>query len=403
MRRRLSWLRLGLLPLAIGASVLLSSWFYLMWNTTAGELLPSLRFRTKATIAGIVKETAPVLSLNSVLTGAYQQWISRSVGQLSPMFKPAIAWKSQVYYKLLGMAPTVQILVGKQNQLMEIHYLQEYCSRNVEKLRPRDEEWATRIRGMQDFFEARGKVFVYIITPSKVAEDPRIIPEGYICPASAKDRTDKLRVYDEILARHGVRFVDAASGLVAAREEYGVDMFPRGGIHWNSLASALGTEKVIAAVNAQRREPLLATLGFAWHISYNPQGSDRDLLDLLNMKDPDAHYPVPELAYRSTSPANGCHSITIAEVGGSFLGGLNSTLQKLACPPRIDNWFYWDTRRMQFADGRLYELPMNADARRKSLLDADVIFLEENEEVEPASKHGEQMVQEVARLADARQ
>ncbi len=400
MRRRLSWLRPGLLPIAIGASVLLVSWFYLMWNTTAGELLPSLRFRTKTTIAGVVKEGAPVLSLHSVLTGAYQQWISRSIGQLSPMFKPAIGWKSQIYYKLLGMAPTVHIVVGKHHQLMELHYLEEYCSRNAAKSRPRDEEWATRIRGMQDFFEARGKAFLYIITPSKVAEDPGIIPDGYICPAPATDRTDKLRVYDKILARHGVRFVDAASGLIAAREEYGVDMFPRGGAHWNSLASGLGTEKVIAALNAQRREPLLATLSFTWHISYKPQGSDRDLLDVLNMPDPDAHYPVPELTYQSTPPPNGCRTITISEVGGSFLGGLNSALEKLACPPKIDEWFYWDTRRMQFAGGHLYELPMDADARRQSLLSANVIFFEENEQVAPVSKHGEKMIQEVARLAD---
>ena len=42
---------------------------------------------------------------------------------------------------------------------------------------------------------------------------------------------------------------------------------------------------------------------------------------------------------------------------------------------------------------------MDADARRQSLLNADVIVLEENEAVAPASKHGEQMMQEVAALA----
>ena len=36
-------------------------------------------------------------------------------------------------------------------------------------------------------------------------------------------------------------------------------MFPRGGIHWNSLATALGTQKVIAAVNAPRPEHLRST------------------------------------------------------------------------------------------------------------------------------------------------
>ena len=399
MRRWLSWLKPGLLPVAIGASVLLISWFYLMWNTTAGELFPRIRFRTKATIAGIVQEAAPVLSLDAVLSGAYQQWISKSIGHLSPVFKPAINWKGLIYYKVLGMGPTIHIVVGKNHQLFETSYGEEYCNRNIAKLRPREEDWAARIRRMQEFFEEHGKPFVYIITPSKVAEEPEIIPDDYICPAPVTDRADKLRVYDEILAQHGVHFVNAASGLRAARDEYKVDMFPRGGIHWNSLAAALGVQKVIAAVNAQVRDPLLATLGFKWHISYDPQGSDRDLLDLLNMKAPDSHYPVPSLTYESRPPANGCHTITITEVGGSFLASLNSTLEKLACPPKINDWFYWDNKRIHFAGDRLYDLPMDAAARRQSLLEADVVFFEENEQAGPRSTHGEKMMAEVEKLA----
>ena len=67
-----TWLKPSYLPLAIGASVLVISWFYLLWNTTAGELFPTIRFRSKATIAGIVQDAAPMLSLHAVLTGAYQ-------------------------------------------------------------------------------------------------------------------------------------------------------------------------------------------------------------------------------------------------------------------------------------------------------------------------------------------
>jgi hypothetical protein len=95
---------LGHLSVPIGASVLLIAWFYLLWNTTAGAVFPQIRFRTTATIAGILQEAGPVLSLNAVLRGAYQQWISKSIGQLSPVLKPAIRLKGWIYYDLLGMA-----------------------------------------------------------------------------------------------------------------------------------------------------------------------------------------------------------------------------------------------------------------------------------------------------------
>jgi alginate O-acetyltransferase complex protein AlgJ len=399
MRRWFAWLKPGHLPLVIGASLPLISWGYLMWNTTVGELVPQLRFRTKTTIAGVMQDAAPIMSLNAVLTGSYQQWVSRSIGTLSPMFKPAITWKNQIYLTLLGTAGSTEVVVGQHQQLMERPYLNEYCTRDLATLRTKGEDWAARIRQMQDVLAARGTVFLYVITPSKVAQNPQYMPEGYTCPAPLKDREEKLRLYDEILIRHGVRFADTASDLTAAREEYGISMFPRGGTHWNWLGTALGAQKVIAAVNAQRSDPLLATLSFTWRISYHPQGGDRDLLDIMNLRHPDTNYPVPELTYQSAPPPGGCHTTTITEVGGSFLRNLNSTLEKLACPPDITDWFYWEQRHLYYAAGRLYELPMDADARRLSLLDADVVLFEENEAVAPDSDHGKQMMQAVATLA----
>jgi alginate O-acetyltransferase complex protein AlgJ len=396
MRRRFAWLRN--LPLAIGASVLVISWFYLTWNTTVGELIPALRFRTKATIAGIVDEAGPILSFDTVLRGTYQQWISVSIGKLSPIFKPAINWKNQIYYSLLGTIGASNVVIGKEQQLFEVGYLNEYCSRDLEALHEQDEAWAARIRQMQDYFESRGKVFLYVITPSKVAQSPQYIPNGYSCPAAAKDRSDKLPLFDDILDRHGVHFVDTASDLVAAREKFGISMFPRGGIHWNSLATALATQKVIAAVNAQRPEPLLATFSFTWRISYTPHETDRDLLDLMNLRHPDTHYPVPELAYRSDPLPGACHPVEITEVGGSFLDGLNATLQKLACPPDVTDWFYWDNKLMHYANDHRDILPIDAQARRRSLLDADVVILEENEAAGPQSRHGKLMMGEIATL-----
>jgi alginate O-acetyltransferase complex protein AlgJ len=396
MRRRFAWLRY--LPLAIGASLLVISWFYLTWNTTVGELIPTLRFRTKATIAGIVEEAGPILSLDTVLRGTYQQWISVSIGKLSPIFKPAISWKNQIYYSLLGTSGSSSVVIGKKQQLFDADFLNEYCGRDLEKLREQGEPWAGRISQMQDYFASRGKVFLYIITPSKVAQNPQYIPDGYTCPAAAKDRSDKLLVYDDILNRHGVHFVDTASDLAAAREEYGISMFPRGGIHWNSLATALGAQKLIAAVNAQRPEPLLPTFSFTWRISYTPRGIDRDLLDLMNLRYPDTHYPVPELAYRSDPLPGGCHPVEITEVGGSFLDGFNTTLQKLTCPPVITDWFYWDKKLMHFANDHRDSLPIDPQARRESLLDADVVILEENEASGPQSNPGKLMMGEIATL-----
>ena len=53
---------------------------------------------------------------------------------------------------------------------MEKSYLDEYCNRDMATLRTSGETWAARLRETQDYVEAHGKVFLYVITPSKVAQ-----------------------------------------------------------------------------------------------------------------------------------------------------------------------------------------------------------------------------------------
>ena len=399
MRRLLHRLKPAALPVAIGASVLLICWFYLMWNTTIGEAIPALRFRTKNTIAGIVEQSAPMMSFDAVLTGKYQQWVSRSVGELSPVFRQAIGWKNQIYYSLLGMSGTDIVEVGAHDQLLQIGYVSEYCSRDLGSLRTKAEPWAARIRAMQDFFEARGQVFLYVITPSKVAVNPDVLPSAYRCTAPESDRERKLPVYDQILARHGVNLVDTASPMRDAQKRYGIRVFPRGGIHWNALGATLAAQQVIAAVDARHSGAALGELAFTWKVSDSPKGEDRDLLDMLNLPYPDASYPVPALTYRRTPPPSGCVPLQVTEVGGSFLMGLNAALEQSDCAPKITFWFYWDEMRLDRPGEHTQRPPLDAAARRQSLLTADVVIFEENEFAVAQSFHGESFMREVAALA----
>jgi hypothetical protein len=75
--------------------------------------------------------------------------------------------------------------------------------------------------------------------------------------------------------------------------------------------------------------------------------------------------------------------------------GINNTLEALACPPEITYWFYWDHNRFRYADRQMRELTMDAGVRRKSLLDADVVFFEENEAALPDSRHGQALMDEL--------
>lgn len=373
------------LPLLLGTALLLVPWMHLMWNATFGELVPSLRFRTKHSIAGLVVEAGHPLGWRDFLTGRYQKSLSETIGLNSPLYKWAIRWKAQTYYTLLDTSPFNNVVIGRRRELYEPTYTREYCQRNVASMLQKAEPWAARIRQIQDFYEARQKLFLYVISPSKAAAVPDALPRGYSCPAPEADRRGKVSAYRAVLQRHGVHYIDAASLVDNAGQSYSAPMFPRGGTHWNRLGATLAASALTEAVNRASGQTYLTPFSFSWQISYDSRESDRDLLDLLNLPIPDDHYPVPRVTTRS-EPHLPCQPAHITAVASSFLFELAAALEQVACPPELHLWFYWDQKLFVYERNRRDQLPIDTSERRRDLLDwLDVLILEENEAAFPES------------------
>jgi hypothetical protein len=398
LRRRFQLKRL---PVILGATILFVPWFFLMWNATVGGLLPRLRFESKHSVVGAQPEELEALSLESVWSGHFQKSASKAVGTLTLVYKPSIRWKSQIYYSLLSTSGSSSIVIGRDGELFDLNYVQEYCGRDTRRLIPQAEEWAAKIAWLQSFYETRGKVFLYVNTPSKPAVYPDYLPAGYKCPAAQTDRLGKLEIYRSILERHHIHYIDAATLTAQTRGRYPIDAFPRGGNHWTVLGASLAAQAITQAVNRQHGSQLLTPFKFSWQISYDPLGWDKDLLDLLNLRWPREHYPVPALTFDSRAPHSPCQPARITEVGGSFLFTINAALQEAACPPVISQWFYWDGRHFLYSQGPSKEilyfppepaLPVDVERRNRDLLtDLDVMVFEENDERTPASTHGQQL------------
>jgi hypothetical protein len=391
--------QLSRLPVVIGGSILIVPWFCLMWNVTIGAFVPELRFHTRHVVAGTVEEAAQDPSLDALLTNRYQGYVSRTIGRLTPIYKPSIRWKNQFYFSLLHTSGTPSILIGQNGELFGANYIEEYCARDTARLRPEAEAWAKRLAETQSFFEARGKIFLYVNTPSKPAVYPEYLPSGYKCPALEQDRRRKLEVYRSILEHYHIHYVDTATLIAQARRSYPIDLFPRGGIHWNMLGAALAAQAITQAVNQLHGSQLLTPFTFSWQTSWEPKTSDKDLLEIMNLRWPDERYPVPVPSIESVASRGPCRPVRISEVGGSFLFTINAVLEEASCPPLIRYWFYWDKKHFVFDEGpaktsifdpAYREISADPALRARELLsDPDVLLFEENEAGTPVSEHGQ--------------
>ncbi|MBV8591121.1 MAG: hypothetical protein JO212_13890 [Acetobacteraceae bacterium] len=382
------------LPVLLGAGLLALACGQIVWNASLGTAFPRLHMRVKQVLLGQGAEQPVPPSWNNLLTGRFQQDFATNLGKLSVLRRDAVRWKTQVYYSAFGMSAWPNIVVGDNRQLFQWPYIQEFCTRDLAQFRPRAEAWVTRLRALQDDFQRRGKRFLYLITPSKAAVYPNYLPPDFTCRSQEADRAGKLTLYRKLLDNGGVDYVDAAGRVEANKNAFDVDLFPRGGAHWNRLAAALAAQTITAHVNQSER--LLTPFEFDWRISWHPAGSDRDLYDVLNLVFRDDHYPVPELSYRSASPPQ-CRPAHIVEVTGSFIFEVNEVLAQIACRPAISAWFYWDLKHFEYPNGEQTLVPADPARRSQDILrDADLVILEENESVLPQSGHAEKLMQLMA-------
>ena len=140
-----------------------------------------------------MEDGAAIFSLNSVLTGSYQQWMSRSIGVLSPMFKTSDHLEEpDLLHRCSAWPHPPMWWSARTSSCSRSPTSIEYCSRDMDTLRGTGDAWAARIRHAQDFFESRGKLFFYVITPSKVAQHPEYMPDGLQLPGRGPRPGEKI-------------------------------------------------------------------------------------------------------------------------------------------------------------------------------------------------------------------
>jgi alginate O-acetyltransferase complex protein AlgJ len=327
----------------------------------------------------------PGLSLGALWSGAFQHAATAWFARADPALPSAVAIRNQAYFSLLHQSAVAGIVIGPGLQLVETGNIANYCNRDLAAAPAQTEARATRLAAMQAWYAARGRVFVYLMTPDKVGADPSVIPHNWPCRSGPSDRTRELTLWREALRRHGVRFVDGPAVIAAA---HGLGpLFPRGGTHWNWIGASLATQAFVSAVDAAR-PGALPQFTFEWHDA-TPDGTDRDLTDLLNLPYPRLDYRTPLVDLTATAPPS-CQPLSIAEVGGSFSFQIDFLLARLPCPPRIALYTYFQVERASFAP--FTRAPVDPAQRQSELLDtADIVVLEEGESLIFRSRHADQL------------
>lgn len=359
-----------------------------LWNWAIEAHYPKLRIRSALPLIGMVDSPPAPVTPYDFMSGAMQKAVSANFGRSLPVFNISVRTKNQFLYSLFHVSGAPGTIVGKQDELYQQPSIDSFCKRAAPPSEARLNDWAGQIRATQDLLDAKGKGFVYLITPTKAATYPQYLPSHVECPALAAGETDKLSIFRAALNAHGVRYVDGPALIADAKRKYPVDLFARGGTHWNLIGGALAAQEITRALP---HSPL-GQFDFDWIEIAQAQETDRDLLDLLNLLWPDYHYPTAIVRGRANGMACDRPPRMLA-IGASFLFQVDFALAQAACAPDIDDYWYYVSpdgsglRRRRFRIGRGATntgdpFPGGGDEElRASVEHAELVVLEENESV----------------------
>jgi alginate O-acetyltransferase complex protein AlgJ len=383
--RRFAW---SDLPQAIAAVLFFIAGGLLIAQVILGAVAHGKQMKLCAAVYGVTRPATADFTLDNVLTGRYQKALALRIGFSQPYYPVAVRLRNQIEYSLFGVPASSNIVIGRGLQLIEIVYIDEYCSRNVAKFMVGAPAWAKMIRQMQGDVEARGQIFLYVITPSKVGRYPQILPPGMPCKSSPSDRAGLVPAWMAQVQTAGIHVVNTIATLDGARGQYPFPFFPQGGIHWNAVGSALGAQAVEAELRVQTQDARFTPFRFTWRMSSHPAYPDIDLSMIMNMMWNLDDFRVPRITMQQAPKAADCRPVRIVIVAGSFMQRIGPTLSLLPCGARVVQYFYWSIHRDVWTDGVDHVEPVNAMVRDADLLNADVVIYEENEAVIAHAQHG---------------
>jgi hypothetical protein len=158
--------------------------------------------------------------------------------------------------------------------------------------------------------------------------------------------------------------------------EYSV--FTRGGTHWSYYSACLVDQVLISMINQQMHKTMQKVICDPPLVDSKPYGTDRDLLDLINIwRESDVYGVTPHPAF-TTPTSTGSWYPHILYVGDSFVWTLAEVLHAGKVAPTQEVFYYYKSMS-SYPDNVRSEIVTSTLDWERDVFSKDVIIIEANE------------------------
>jgi hypothetical protein len=230
----------------------------------------------------------PTIFLTDILNGKFQTGFEKYFNYKLRGRSIMSRTYNQMLYTVFQAGSNNSILIGKNGYLFELAYPEAYLNEPTEKQKHDLHDKILTLAALQETLKEMGKSLFVIITPSKVSIYPEYLPDDYRKYVEMKNRGEEYsqNFYEYFISQAGnigLKYFDYHDTFLELKKNE-VEIFSKGGTHWNGLAVIEYFNDFIKTVNLERKNKI----GMVKKIKVTPVWSnafmtDNDLEILLNL------------------------------------------------------------------------------------------------------------------------
>lgn len=236
----------------------------------------------------------------------YEAWYNENFG-----FRPELVRvHNQIAFSLYREAKANSVVVGKEDYLYELSYINAYTGKDYVG-RNQLSEMTDKIRLLQDSLEKKGITLVVCLAAGKATFYPEFIPDNY---GVASDSTN-YKVFADLLGDRQVNHIDYNKWFKDMKGKTEFPLYPKTGIHWSRYGSLLATDSLISYVEAKRNVDMP---GIVWEktvFTDTLDSPDGDIGLAMNLVWPIKHFPMghPIFHFEDTTGKSHVRMMTISD------------------------------------------------------------------------------------------
>lgn len=290
--------------------------------------------KVKPLFGAITEGQKPIFDFNRWMEGDYQKEMESYLNEKFGFRNYFIRLNNQVAYSLYQKAKANGVIIGKENYLYELSYINAYYGRDFVG-RDSINSVLNKVAYLQEHLAKKNITLMLVLNPGKVSYYPQYIPDSLVGTKSITN----YEYYAQKAKSINLNVLDLRSYFILNKSTFPYPLFPKCGIHWSTYCEILAKDTLMKYIGALRKTAVPEIIMDSISLDKGTRNRDADIKDGMNLlMGPDCG----ELAYPNYHILEKNRTkFTSLVVADSFYWGIYGNLDVAQLFKNNQFWFYY--------------------------------------------------------------